>query len=116
MHQNKRPAKNRLGSNLEKKISNATKKKKKIAPRKLNLLDARSSIQSSSTPYNAPDMNYPREDYTRLERAADGFGSLITSDSQITWSLILFISCNRMCGPYSYLKPSIPSYISIERN
>ncbi|RYR03212.1 hypothetical protein Ahy_B06g082062 [Arachis hypogaea] len=30
----------------------------------LNLLDAGSSIQSSSTLYNAPDMNYPREDYT----------------------------------------------------
>ncbi|RYR74518.1 hypothetical protein Ahy_A02g009256 [Arachis hypogaea] len=31
---------------------------------KLNFLDSRSSIQSSSTLYNAPDMNYPREDYT----------------------------------------------------
>ncbi|QHO20485.1 Protein FAR-RED ELONGATED HYPOCOTYL [Arachis hypogaea] len=46
------------------KISNAMKKKKKTAPSELNLLDARSSIQSSSTLYNAPDMNYLREDYT----------------------------------------------------
>ncbi|RYQ92183.1 hypothetical protein Ahy_B09g098354 [Arachis hypogaea] len=30
----------------------------------LNLLDSGSSIQSSSTLYNAPDMNYPREDCT----------------------------------------------------
>ncbi|QHN96525.1 Protein FAR-RED IMPAIRED RESPONSE [Arachis hypogaea] len=30
---------------------------------KLNLLDAGSLIQSSSTLYNAPDMNHPREDY-----------------------------------------------------
>ncbi|XP_072064293.1 protein FAR-RED IMPAIRED RESPONSE 1-like [Arachis hypogaea] len=29
----------------------------------LNLLDFGSSIQSSSTLYNAPDMNYPREDF-----------------------------------------------------
>ncbi|RYR51043.1 hypothetical protein Ahy_A06g026097 [Arachis hypogaea] len=56
-------SKNRLGSNLEKKISNAMKKKKKIAPSELNLLDSGSSIQSSSTLYNAPNMNYPREDY-----------------------------------------------------
>ncbi|KAL4338255.1 hypothetical protein AHAS_Ahas12G0191900 [Arachis hypogaea] len=56
--------KNRLGSNLEKKISNAMKKKKKTAPSKLNLLDVVSSIQSNSSIYNAPDMNYPREDYT----------------------------------------------------
>ncbi|QHO52965.1 uncharacterized protein DS421_2g43740 [Arachis hypogaea] len=54
--------KNRLGSNLEKKISNAMKKKKKTAPSELNLLNSGSSIQSSSTLYNAPDMNYPRED------------------------------------------------------
>ncbi|RYQ96350.1 hypothetical protein Ahy_B08g092081 [Arachis hypogaea] len=54
---------NRLGSNLEKKISNAMKKKKKTAPSELNLLDAGSLIQSSSTLYNAPDMNHPREDY-----------------------------------------------------
>ncbi|RYR29792.1 hypothetical protein Ahy_B01g054301 [Arachis hypogaea] len=56
--------KNRLGSNLEKKISNAIKKKKKTAPSKLNLLDSSSSIQSNSTLYNTPDMNYPREDCT----------------------------------------------------
>ncbi|XP_016199853.1 protein FAR-RED ELONGATED HYPOCOTYL 3-like [Arachis ipaensis] len=56
--------KNRLESNLEKKISNAMKKKKKTASSELNLLDIGSSIQSSSTLYNAPDMNYPREDYT----------------------------------------------------
>ncbi|KAL4286974.1 hypothetical protein AHAS_Ahas19G0139800 [Arachis hypogaea] len=56
--------KNRLGSNLEKKISNAMKKTKKTAPSELNLLDSGSSIQSSSTLYNAPDMNYPREDCT----------------------------------------------------
>ncbi|RYQ98901.1 hypothetical protein Ahy_B07g086725 [Arachis hypogaea] len=55
---------NRLGSNLEKNISNAMKKKKKTAPNKLNLLDCGSLIQSSSTLYNAPDMNYPREDCT----------------------------------------------------
>ncbi|RYR29638.1 hypothetical protein Ahy_B01g054085 [Arachis hypogaea] len=54
--------KNRLGSNLEKRISNAMKKKKKTVPSELNLLDSGSSIQSSSTIYNAPDMNYPRED------------------------------------------------------
>ncbi|QHO23063.1 Protein FAR-RED IMPAIRED RESPONSE [Arachis hypogaea] len=41
--------KNRLGSNLEKKISNAMKKKKKTAPSELNLLDSGSLIQSSST-------------------------------------------------------------------
>ncbi|RYR34456.1 hypothetical protein Ahy_A10g049360 isoform A [Arachis hypogaea] len=57
-------SKNRLGSNLEKKISNATKKKKKTAPSELNLLDYGSMIQSSSSLYNAPDMNYLREDYT----------------------------------------------------
>ncbi|QHN95653.1 Protein FAR-RED ELONGATED HYPOCOTYL [Arachis hypogaea] len=56
--------KNRLGSNLEKKISNAMKKKKKTAPSELNLLDSASSIQSSSTLYNTPDMNYQREDCT----------------------------------------------------
>ncbi|RYR34010.1 hypothetical protein Ahy_A10g048723 [Arachis hypogaea] len=56
--------KNRLGSNLERKISNATKKKKKTAPSKLNLLDGRSNIQSSYNLYNALDMNYPRHDYT----------------------------------------------------
>ncbi|RYR09348.1 hypothetical protein Ahy_B05g077632 [Arachis hypogaea] len=55
--------KNRLGPNLEKKISNATKKKKKIAPIELNLLDCGSTIQSSSSLYNAPDINFPREDY-----------------------------------------------------
>ncbi|XP_052111489.1 protein FAR1-RELATED SEQUENCE 1-like [Arachis duranensis] len=55
--------KNRLGSNLKKKISNAMKKKKKTAPSELNLLDSGSSIQSSSTIYNTPDMNYPREDF-----------------------------------------------------
>ncbi|XP_072071807.1 protein FAR-RED ELONGATED HYPOCOTYL 3-like [Arachis hypogaea] len=33
---------------------------------KLNLLDSASSIQSSSTLYNAPDMNYPREDFFRF--------------------------------------------------
>ncbi|RYR04649.1 hypothetical protein Ahy_B06g084423 isoform A [Arachis hypogaea] len=90
--------KNRLGSNLEEKISNATKKKKKLAP-----------SESSSSLYNAPDMNYPREDYRsfRLERTADGFGSLISSDVRITWSLILFSLCNRIFGPYSSLKGSI---------
>ncbi|RYQ93113.1 hypothetical protein Ahy_B09g099379 [Arachis hypogaea] len=56
--------KNRLGSNLEKKISNTMKKKKKTALSELNLSDFGSSIQSSSTLYNAPDMNYPREDCT----------------------------------------------------
>ncbi|RYR25236.1 hypothetical protein Ahy_B02g058896 [Arachis hypogaea] len=55
--------KNRLGSNLEKKISNATKKKKKTAPSELNLLDCGSSIQSSSTLYDALDMHFPRENY-----------------------------------------------------
>ncbi|RYR33050.1 hypothetical protein Ahy_A10g047598 [Arachis hypogaea] len=56
--------KNRLGSNLEKKISNAMKKKKKTAPSKLNLLHSESSIQSSSTLYNTPYMNYPRQNFT----------------------------------------------------
>ncbi|QHO20806.1 Protein FAR-RED ELONGATED HYPOCOTYL [Arachis hypogaea] len=56
--------KNRLGSNLKKKISNATKKKKRTAPSELNLLDGGSTIQSSCSLYNALDMNYPREDYT----------------------------------------------------
>ncbi|RYR43825.1 hypothetical protein Ahy_A08g040222 [Arachis hypogaea] len=54
---------NRLGSHLEKKISNATNKKKKTAPNKLNLLDSGSMIQSSSSLYNAPDMNYSKDDY-----------------------------------------------------
>ncbi|RYR29193.1 hypothetical protein Ahy_B01g053534 [Arachis hypogaea] len=108
--------KNRLGSNLEKKISNAKKKMKKTAPSELNLLDGGSNIQSSYSLYNASDMNYPREDYTRLERAADGFGSLIASNARITWSLILFISRKRIFKPYSCLKSSISSYISIKRN
>ncbi|RYR25892.1 hypothetical protein Ahy_B02g059916 [Arachis hypogaea] len=82
----------------------------------LNLLDSASLIQSSSTLYNVPDMNYPREDCTRLERAAEGFDSLIALDFLITCFLILFISCNRRFGPYWYLKSSISSYISIERN
>ncbi|RYQ92583.1 hypothetical protein Ahy_B09g098808 [Arachis hypogaea] len=56
--------KNRLGSNMEKKISNATKKKKKPAPSELNLLDGGPTIQPSSSFYNAPNMNYPGEDYT----------------------------------------------------
>ncbi|RYQ79343.1 hypothetical protein Ahy_Scaffold6g108072 [Arachis hypogaea] len=56
--------KNRLGSNLEKKISNLMKKKKKTSPSELNLLDSESPIQSSSTLYNTLDMNYPREDCT----------------------------------------------------
>ncbi|RYR47995.1 hypothetical protein Ahy_A07g033983 [Arachis hypogaea] len=65
--------KNRLGSNMEKKISNAMKKKKKTAPSEFNLLDGRSSIQSSTSLYNAPDMNYPREDYTKFTiRAGEG--------------------------------------------
>ncbi|XP_025692433.1 protein FAR-RED ELONGATED HYPOCOTYL 3-like [Arachis hypogaea] len=55
--------KNRLGSNLEKKISNLMKKKKKTSPSELNLLDSESPIQSSSTLYNTLDMNYPREDF-----------------------------------------------------
>ncbi|RYR56583.1 hypothetical protein Ahy_A05g022273 [Arachis hypogaea] len=33
------------------------------SPPRLNLLDGRSMIQSSSSFYNAPDMNYPGEDY-----------------------------------------------------
>ncbi|RYR66821.1 hypothetical protein Ahy_A03g012909 [Arachis hypogaea] len=108
--------KNRLGSNLEKKISNAVKKKKKTAPSELNLLDSKSSIQSSSTLYNTPDMNYPREDCTRLEMKADGLVSLIALESEITWFLILFISCNRKFGPYWYLNSSISFCISIEMN
>ncbi|RYQ96917.1 hypothetical protein Ahy_B08g092850 [Arachis hypogaea] len=55
--------KNRLGSNLEKKISNSTKKKKKTAQTELNLLDCESTIEPSSSLYNAPDMNFSREDY-----------------------------------------------------
>ncbi|RYR02825.1 hypothetical protein Ahy_B06g081660 isoform B [Arachis hypogaea] len=110
--------KNRLGSNLEKKISNATKKKKKPSP------NVGSMIYLSSSFYNALDMNYPGEEYRSfnvnlqkgLERAVDGFESFMASDSRITWSLILSILCNRMFGPYSRLKPSISSYNSIERN
>ncbi|RYR03528.1 hypothetical protein Ahy_B06g082547 [Arachis hypogaea] len=49
--------KNRLGSNWKKRISNATKKKKKPAPSELNLLDGGSTIQSSSGLYNVQDMN-----------------------------------------------------------
>ncbi|RYR53857.1 hypothetical protein Ahy_A06g029106 [Arachis hypogaea] len=45
--------KNKLGSNMEKKITNAIKKKKKLALSKLNLLDGESMIQSSSSLYNA---------------------------------------------------------------
>ncbi|RYR72437.1 hypothetical protein Ahy_A02g006657 [Arachis hypogaea] len=45
--------KNRLGSNIEKKIANATKKKKKLALSELNLLDDGSMIPSSSNPYHA---------------------------------------------------------------
>ncbi|RYQ94892.1 hypothetical protein Ahy_B08g089848 [Arachis hypogaea] len=55
-------SKNRLGSNLKKKISNATKKKKKTFPSELNLLDGGSTIQSSYSLYNALDTNYPREE------------------------------------------------------
>ncbi|RYR13202.1 hypothetical protein Ahy_B04g070315 [Arachis hypogaea] len=57
-------SKNRHGSNLEKKISNATKKKKRPTPSELNLLDGRPAIQPSSSFHNAPDMNYSGEDYT----------------------------------------------------
>ncbi|RYR12134.1 hypothetical protein Ahy_B04g069673 [Arachis hypogaea] len=55
--------KNRLESNLEKNVSNATKKKKKLAPSELNFLDSGSTIQSRSSLYNAQNMNYPGEDY-----------------------------------------------------
>ncbi|RYR29518.1 hypothetical protein Ahy_B01g053932 [Arachis hypogaea] len=55
--------KNGLGPNMEKKIANATKKKKKPTLSELNLLDGGSMIQSSSSIYDAHDMNYPREDY-----------------------------------------------------
>ncbi|RYR54150.1 hypothetical protein Ahy_A06g029402 [Arachis hypogaea] len=41
----------------KKKISNATKKKKNPTPSELNILDGGSTIQSSSSLYNAPDMN-----------------------------------------------------------
>ncbi|RYR24666.1 hypothetical protein Ahy_B02g058180 [Arachis hypogaea] len=98
--------KNRLGSNLEKKISNAKKKKKTPALSELKLLDGGPTIQPSSRFYNAPG----------LAKAADGFGSLIASNARITWSLILFISYSRIFRPYSYLKPSISFYISIKRN
>ncbi|RYR49798.1 hypothetical protein Ahy_A07g036315 isoform A [Arachis hypogaea] len=107
---------NRLGSNMEKKIANATKKKKKPSLSELNLLNGGSIIQSSSSLYDAQDMNYPGQDYKGLERTADSFGSLMVSDALITWSLNLFILCKRMVGPYSCLKSSISSYNPIERN
>ncbi|RYR47685.1 hypothetical protein Ahy_A07g033629 [Arachis hypogaea] len=55
--------KNRLGSNKEKKIANATKKKKKPALSELNILDDGSMIQATSSLYDAQDMNYAGEDY-----------------------------------------------------
>ncbi|RYQ84832.1 hypothetical protein Ahy_B10g104319 [Arachis hypogaea] len=61
--------KNRLGSNMEKKIANASEKKKKTALSELNLLDGGSMIQSSSSLYHAQDMNYPREDMTHYDRS-----------------------------------------------
>ncbi|RYR73612.1 hypothetical protein Ahy_A02g008037 [Arachis hypogaea] len=45
--------KNRLGSNMKKKIANATKKKKKPALSELSLLDGGLMIQSSSSLYDA---------------------------------------------------------------
>ncbi|RYR15994.1 hypothetical protein Ahy_B04g072979 [Arachis hypogaea] len=55
--------KNRLGSNLEKRSQTPRKKKKNPAPSELNLLDGESTMQSSSSLYNAPDMNYTGENY-----------------------------------------------------
>ncbi|RYR28477.1 hypothetical protein Ahy_B01g052611 [Arachis hypogaea] len=53
--------KNRMGSNTKKKIANATKKKKKAA------LNGGSMIQSSSSLYDAHDMNCPGEDDRSFE-------------------------------------------------
>ncbi|RYQ90751.1 hypothetical protein Ahy_B09g096755 isoform A [Arachis hypogaea] len=47
-------SKNRLGSNLEKKISNDEEKEKASSKRQLNLLDGEPTIQPSSSFYNAP--------------------------------------------------------------
>ncbi|RYR39078.1 hypothetical protein Ahy_A09g044506 [Arachis hypogaea] len=46
------------------KVMTEMQEYKERSKKKLNLLDAGSSIQSNSTLYNAPDMNYPREHYT----------------------------------------------------
>ncbi|RYR56634.1 hypothetical protein Ahy_A05g022319 isoform C [Arachis hypogaea] len=62
---------------MEKKIANATKKKKASSKRVyidlllirekcLNFLDGGSMIQSSSNLYHAQDMNYLREDYRNV--------------------------------------------------
>ncbi|RYR39358.1 hypothetical protein Ahy_A09g044864 [Arachis hypogaea] len=63
--------KNRLGSNVEKKIANTSKKKKKATLSELNLLDGGSIIQSSSSLYHAQDMNYPGEDMSHYDRSFD---------------------------------------------
>ncbi|RYR02622.1 hypothetical protein Ahy_B06g081424 isoform A [Arachis hypogaea] len=59
--------KNRLRSNMKKRIANATKKKKKPALSELNFLDGGSMIQSNSSLYCAHDMNYPGEDGRSFE-------------------------------------------------
>ncbi|KAL4371954.1 hypothetical protein AHAS_Ahas06G0217400 [Arachis hypogaea] len=59
--------KNRLGSNMEEKIANAIKKKKKPALSELNFLDGGSMIQSSSNLYHAQDINYSGEDYRSFD-------------------------------------------------
>ncbi|RYQ95420.1 hypothetical protein Ahy_B08g090698 [Arachis hypogaea] len=63
--------KNKLGSNMEKKDSKASKKKKKPALSELNLLDGGSMIQLSSSLYHAQDMNYLGEDMTHYDRSFD---------------------------------------------
>ncbi|RYR20818.1 hypothetical protein Ahy_B03g066057 isoform A [Arachis hypogaea] len=54
-------SKNRLGSNLKKRIANASKKEKKVVLIELNFLDGGSTIQSSSSLYHAQDINDPGE-------------------------------------------------------
>ncbi|RYQ96912.1 hypothetical protein Ahy_B08g092838 [Arachis hypogaea] len=50
--------KNRLGSKLDKQITNALKKKKTKALNELNLFDAASVVRPNSSPYHGHVMNY----------------------------------------------------------
>ncbi|RYQ79556.1 hypothetical protein Ahy_Scaffold5g107779 [Arachis hypogaea] len=50
--------KNRLGSKLDKQITNATKKKKKKVLSEINLFDAASVVHSNSSQYQGHVMNY----------------------------------------------------------
>ncbi|RYR40102.1 hypothetical protein Ahy_A09g045780 [Arachis hypogaea] len=70
--QNKRSAQEQTWIKPGKKDLKCHEEKKKIAPSELNFLDSGSSIQSSSSLYNAPYMNYPREDCTKC---ADHIGT-----------------------------------------